>query len=88
MISTKQTMWRANRTGEPKRRHMLKEILPLEVPLSLDIEASSRCCLKCRYCPQSLSDAKKKELNLCTGGTNGHTAVPKNCRTVECCNNS
>lgn len=63
----KQTMWRSNTEGEPKRRHMLKEILPLDTPLSLDIEASGGCCLKCAYCPQSLPIEKKMQINIGKG---------------------
>lgn len=57
-------MWRTNTEGEPIRRHMLKEIVPMNVPLSLDIEASSVCCLACRYCPQSLKSEEKKRVNI------------------------
>jgi MoaA/NifB/PqqE/SkfB family radical SAM enzyme len=64
----KQVMWRSNTGGGNKtRRHMLKDVLPLDTPVSLDIEAAGACCLKCAYCPQSLSVEKKKELNIGTG---------------------
>ena len=57
-------MWRTNTEGEPIRRHMLKEIVPMNVPLSLDVEASSVCCLACKYCPQSLNGEVKKRINI------------------------
>ena len=62
------TLWRSNEDGERIRRHKLRDILPLDVPLSIDIEASSVCCLKCKYCPQSLEQSKKKDINI---GQNG-----------------
>lgn len=57
-------MWRSNSEGEPIRRHVLADILPMKVPISIDIEASSICCLKCRYCPQSLSNSQKQDINI------------------------
>lgn len=68
MQSKKQAMWRSNTEGEPIRRHVLKDMLPLDTPLSMDIEAASMCCLRCKYCPNSLSDEKRRVLNI---GQNG-----------------
>lgn len=65
--SNKQSMWRSNKPGEPKRRQMLKEILPLATPLSIDIEPSGGCFLRCNYCPQSLPVERKKEINIGSG---------------------
>lgn len=62
----KQSMWRSNSQKE-KRRQMLKDILPLDTPLSIDIEACGACCLKCAYCPQSLTPQQKQEINIGSG---------------------
>ena len=67
-MSTEKSLWRANKEGEPVRRHILADILPMEEPISIDIEVSSACCLRCKYCPQSLENNIKKEINI---GSNG-----------------
>lgn len=67
-MEKKASLWRENKEGQPKRRHNLSELLPMKEPISIDIEASSACCLKCRYCPQSLSADEKKHINI---GNNG-----------------
>lgn len=64
----KKNLWRSNTEGEPIRRHNLSSLLPLDVPLSIDVEASSVCCLKCRYCPQSINVEGKRDINI---GQNG-----------------
>ena len=48
-MSAKRTTWDKN------RRVTLKEVLPLDTPLSLNIEASRACNIKCIYCVHSLS---------------------------------
>lgn len=67
-MESKKSLWRSNKKGEPIRRHNLSSLLPLDVPISIDIEASSACCLKCRYCPQSLESEIKDIINI---GKNG-----------------
>lgn len=64
----KKGLWRSNNNDTTIRRHDLSSLLPLEVPISIDVEASSVCCLKCRYCPQSLDNNVKKSINI---GNNG-----------------
>ena len=65
--NNKQSMWRTNTEGEPIRRHMLKEIVPMDTPLSMDVEASPLCTLRCNYCPHSLDLDEKKKLNIGQG---------------------
>lgn len=45
-------------TWDKDRREKLSEVLPLETPLSLNIEASRACNIKCIYCVHSLSSEK------------------------------
>lgn len=59
--SKKQRLWQRNFNGEI-RRQMLRDIVPLTTPLSVHIETSSACCLKCNYCPQSLPLEQRKNI--------------------------
>lgn len=45
-------------------RSKLKEILPIEFPLSLTVEASSACNFKCNYCSNSVEKNTTKAKNL------------------------
>jgi len=54
-MSSKEISWL-----EKKERTYLKEILPLDVPLSINIEATNMCNFKCRYCLHSISEVKRK----------------------------
>ena len=47
-MNAKKAAWGEN------SRIKLADILPLETPLSIGIEASSICNLKCQYCAQSV----------------------------------
>jgi MoaA/NifB/PqqE/SkfB family radical SAM enzyme len=46
-----------------KKRQYLHEILPLDTPFSVNIEPSSLCNIKCRYCIHSTSQEHIKEIN-------------------------
>jgi len=49
---------------QKNHRMYLKDILPLEQPLSLNIEATSACDLQCRYCIHSLPYDLQVQLGL------------------------
>lgn len=53
-MNAKKAAWGEN------SRIKLADILPLETPLSIGIEASSICNLKCQYCAQSVSQNNQK----------------------------
>lgn len=51
-------------TWDKDRREKLSEVLPLSTPLSLNIEASRACNIKCIYCTHSLPNAKLADINF------------------------
>ncbi len=55
-MEEKRTMWRSK-----QRREKLTEILPLSTPLTINVEISSSCNLRCCYCLQSLDKCQKEK---------------------------
>ena len=51
-------------TWDKDRREKLSEVLPLDTPLSLNIEASRACNIKCIYCVHSLPGEKLADINF------------------------
>ena len=51
-------------TWDKKRREKLNEVLPLDTPLSLNIEASRACNIKCIYCVHSLPSVKLSKIDF------------------------
>lgn len=51
-------------TWDKDRREKLTEVLPLNTPLSLNIEASRACNIKCVYCVHSLTGEKLSSINF------------------------
>ncbi len=57
-MTAKKTTWDKN------QRKDLSNVLPLTTPLSLNIEASRACNIKCIYCIHSLPDEKLANINF------------------------
>ena len=49
---------------QKKQRTYLKDILPLDIPLSINIEATSACNLQCKYCIHSLKTESQYDMGL------------------------
>lgn len=49
---------------QKNERSYLKDILPLEQPLSLNLEITNACNAKCRYCVHSLSKESQEKIGL------------------------
>ncbi len=51
-------------TWDKDRREKLSEVLPLNTPLSLNIESSRACNIKCVYCVHSLTSEKLSSIDF------------------------
>jgi cyclic pyranopterin phosphate synthase len=57
-LSNKKTIW------DEGKRLKLKKVLPLDTPLSLNIEAAGVCNITCVCCNHAMPESKKKQLSF------------------------
>lgn len=78
-VSAKKITW------DKDRREKLSEVLPLDTPLSLNIEASRACNIKCIYCVHSLSSEELSNIGFKSGIMNPdmYFKIADDCKAFE-----